>query len=153
MRMSTALASLVCVFGAPAAMAAPFCGSGGQVTRDLTATILGAFASLEQESLQDWKQLVTTDFVGFEGGKRLDRQQLFDLIKQAHADGRHYKWSVTEEKSQADCEIGILYYVNKGSVTDAAGANEVTWLETAAFRRDTSRWRLFFIESVRTSSP
>jgi hypothetical protein len=43
--------------------------------------------------------------------------------------------------------------VNKGSVTDAAGAKEVTWLETAAFRRETGQWRLFFIESVRTPTP
>jgi hypothetical protein len=115
--------------------------------------MMGVFASLEQEKQEDWNRLVTPDFVGFDGGKRLARQDLFDLIKKGHAEGRQYKWSVTEEKSEADCAIGILYYVDKGSVTDAAGPKEVTWLETAAFRRDTGKWRLFFIESARTPTP
>ena len=71
------------------------------------------------------------------------------LIKSRHEAGVVYVWRVTEPEVHVDGNTAWITYVNRGSVTDAAGAKDVTWLESAVLRKEGGAWRIQFFHSTR----
>ena len=109
----------------------------------------GLFAALENEDKVSWARLTDRDFVAFESGHRYDRTNFFELVRSAHAGGRHFEWSVTTPRLEMSCTVATLAYVNQGAVTQGSSRSAVSWLETATFRYAAGRWRAVFVESMR----
>jgi len=81
-------------------------------------------------------------------------RELLDLMSKYYAEGRRYRWSVTEAQVEVEGNLGAIAYVNQGSIADAPGANPIpmSWLETVLLRRDQSGWRVAFLHSTRTKA-
>jgi hypothetical protein len=107
------------------------------------------FSALQNEDQASWERLTNRDFVAFEGGHRYSRTAFFELVRSAHAAGRHFEWSVTSPHVEVSCTLATLAYVNQGSVTQGGARSSVSWLETATFRYAAGQWRAVFIESMR----
>jgi len=91
-------------------------------TEAVVAVETGIFSALKNEDKVSWERLTVRDFVAFEGGHRYGRTDFFELLRSAHAAGRHFEWNVTSPRIEVSCTLATLAYVNQGSVTRAARA-------------------------------
>ena len=112
-------------------------------------TLESLFAALKGEDRAAVERLTTTDFRAFERGRILDRDGFFGLVQQAHRQGLHLQWSVTDERVALACEVAVMNYVNKGSINGPGSSQDMSWLEVAAFRRTPTGWKVNFVESQR----
>jgi ketosteroid isomerase-like protein len=72
-----------------------------------------------------------------------------DLIKSAHAAGKVYVWTVNEPEVHVSGDMAWITYVNRGSIKDASGTKDVTWLESAVLQKEKGAWRIHFFHSTR----
>jgi hypothetical protein len=81
-------------------------------------------------------------------------RELLDLMSKYHAEGKRYRWSITESQVEVQGDLGVIVYLNQGSIADAPGSvpTPMSWLETALMRRDQSGWRMAFLHSTRTKA-
>ena len=122
--------------------------------QELVATIEGIFAAIGDDDRGRLEQAFCDDFHAFENGVRVSRRELLDLMRDYHARGRRYRWSVVSPQVEVQGDLGIVVYVNRGSITEAPGGEPLpmSWLETALLRREASGWRLAFLHSTRASA-
>ena len=122
--------------------------------RDVVATVERAFAALGDNDSVRLDELLCEDFHAFENGMHVTGRQLLDLMARYHAEGRRYRWSVSSPQVESQGDLGVLVYVNNGSITESAGADPIpmSWLETVLLRRQPSGWRLAFLHSTRSAS-
>jgi ketosteroid isomerase-like protein len=71
------------------------------------------------------------------------------LIKAARDAGESIEWSVTEPDIRIDGDVAWIAYVNRGSITDAAGTKPQVWLESGFLEERAGRWRIVFVHSTR----
>ena len=112
----------------------------------------GQFLHLGSVAADDLDQLhaiPSPDFYAFDAGGRFTRDALLDLIKAAHAAGKVYVWTVTEPEVHISGDIGWITYVNRGSIKDASGTKDMTWLESAVLQKEQGIWRICFFHSTR----
>ena len=71
-----------------------------------------------------------------------------------HAQGRRSRWSVNSPQIESQGDLGVVVYVNQGSITEAAGSDPMptSWLETVLLRRQAPGWRLAFLHSTRSAA-
>jgi hypothetical protein len=60
-----------------------------------------------------------------------------------------FVWKVTKPEVRMHGDDAWITYVNEGSVKDASGTKNVTWLESAFLRKENQNWRLEFFHSTR----
>ena len=107
------------------------------------------YAALVSDDLNGFRAAVTPDFYAYDGGKRYDGDALSNAIKAGHASGTVYVWTVNEAAVHGTCEQAYVTYVNRGSVKNASGARDVTWLESAVLQKTAGQWRIRFFHSTR----
>ena len=107
------------------------------------------FAALAAEDFAKLRAVIAPDFYAFEAGGRITGDALIDLIKKAHAAGKVYVWTVNEPEVHIDGDTAWVTYVNRGSIKDAAGTKDVSWLESAVLRKEKGDWRIQFFHSTR----
>jgi ketosteroid isomerase-like protein len=107
------------------------------------------YVAATNDDLEKFHSVVTSDFYSYDGGKRFGGDELMELIEQAHAAGKVFVWNVTKPEVRIHGDVAWITYVNDGSVKDAAGTKNVTWLESAFLRRDKESWRIEFFHSTR----
>lgn len=110
------------------------------------------FAALENEDQPAWQRSTVRDFLAYEGGRRYGRTEFFELIQHAHANGRHFSWSMTRPRLEMDCTLATLVYVNQGYVIRGSSWSAASWLETTTFRYAAGTWRAVFVESMRVNA-
>lgn len=115
----------------------------------VTEAIRSFFAAAKDDDLDKFRAVTTPDFYAFDAGGRFNRDTLMDLIKGAHAAGNVYVWSVNEPEVHISGDLAWITYVNRGSVKDASGTKEVTWLESAVLQKEKGTWRIQFLHSTR----
>jgi hypothetical protein len=71
------------------------------------------------------------------------------LIKRVHAAGDVYVWRVTEPEVHVHGDLAWIAYVNRGSVQDAKGKKDLTWLESAVLHRIGGAWKIRFFHATR----
>jgi ketosteroid isomerase-like protein len=71
------------------------------------------------------------------------------LIKAQHVAGKRYEWKVTEPDVHISGKTAWIAYVNKGSITDASGTVNQTWLESAFLEKQAGTWKIVFMHSTR----
>ncbi len=111
------------------------------------------YVAATNDDLEKFHSVVASDFFAFDGGMRFSGDELMALVKNAHAAGKVYHWEVTQPEVHVDGGMAWIAYVNRGSVGDASGKTEVTWLESAVLRKEHDAWRIVFFHSTRVPVP
>jgi ketosteroid isomerase-like protein len=60
-----------------------------------------------------------------------------------------YVWTVNEPDVHISGDFAWIAYVNRGSIKDASGTENVTWLESAVLQKEKDAWRIRFLHSTR----
>lgn len=107
------------------------------------------YVALGQDDVALFRSVTAPDFFTYDGGKRFTGDELLALIKSRHDAGVVFVWNVTEPDVRVDGRTAWVTYVNRGSVTDAAGKKDVVWLESAVLRKEAGTWRIQFFHSTR----
>ena len=115
----------------------------------VTEAVRSFFAAAAGDDLAKFRAVTTPDFYAFDAGGRFTRDALMDLIKTAHAAGNVYVWTVNEPDVHISADIAWISYVNRGSIKDASGTKDVSWLESAILQKEEGRWRIRFFHSTR----
>jgi ketosteroid isomerase-like protein len=115
----------------------------------VTETVRAMFAAAASEDLDKFRTVIATNFYAFDAGGRFTGDALMELIKTAHAAGKVYVWTVNEPEVHVDGDVAWITYVNRGSIKDASGTKEVSWLESAVLRKEKGSWRIQFFHSTR----
>lgn len=117
----------------------------------VTETVRSMFAALAANDADKFRAAITPDFYAFDVGKRFTGDALLELIKTAHAAGNVYVWTVNEPDVHISGDLAWIAYLNRGSIKDASGTENVTWLESAVLQRDKGAWRIRFLHSTRAA--
>jgi ketosteroid isomerase-like protein len=126
--------------------------AAGPISADDAAVIEAIqtmYVAATTDDLAKFNTVASPDFYAFDAGKRFTGDELMALIKKAHADGDVYVWTVNDPEVYVDGNTAWITYVNRGSVTDASGREDVTWLESAILRKHDSKWLIHFFHSTR----
>ena len=132
------------------ASAANRCAPAATARRDVVGVMQSFFAAMRVDDLKGVQEITSPNLYAYDNGVRFNGPaSLVDLIKGLHASGKRYEWSVTEPDVHVACDVAWIAYVDRGSVEDAAGRQEVTWLESAVLEYAHARWRIQFLHSTR----
>lgn len=142
---ATAMLFLALAFAAGAACGETPASDEDQVVEAMRTLYVAA----TNDDLALFHTVAAPDFYAFDVGKRFDGDALMELIKNLHAAGSVYVWRVAEPEVHVHADTALITYVNRGSVQDASGRRDVTWLESAFLRKDEGRWRIQFLHSTR----
>jgi len=115
----------------------------------VTETIRSFFAAAKADDLDKLHAITAPDFYAYDAGGRFTRDALMELIKAAHAAGNVYVWTVNEPDVHISGDNAWIAYVNRGSIKDASGTKDVTWLESAVLQKENGIWRIHFFHSTR----
>jgi hypothetical protein len=141
---------MVCGNLLPQAAAAAFpCPPTATAKTDIVAVMEDMFAAFRTDDQQRFQQISTPDFYAYDGGMRFTGPTLVDLIKNAHASGKRWQWSITDPEVHVACNLAWITYVNQGSVEDTSGRQALTWLESAILEYSNARWHIRFLHSTR----
>ena len=110
------------------------------------------YVALTNDDPDQFRAVTSPDFFTYDGGMRMSGDELMALIKDAHAAGKVYVWEVTEPQVRIDGQTAWVTYVNRGSLQDATGKKDLTWLESAILRKEDDTWRIEFFHSTRAPS-
>ena len=133
-------------------IAAAAADQSGPPTADqvqVTEAIRSFFAAATADDLDKLHAVITPDFYAFEAGGRISGGALMEMLKAAHAAGKVYVWTVNEPEVHIAADIAWITYVNHGSIKDASGTKDVTWLESAVLQKEKGTWRIHFFHSTR----
>ena len=117
----------------------------------MIATIERVFAAVREDDHARLDEDLCEDFHAFENGAHMTGRELLDLMRRYYAEGKRYRWSVNSPQIEVQGNLGVVVYVNHGSIVEAPGADPtpMSWLETVLLRRQDSRWRVAFLHSTR----
>ncbi|HYJ40033.1 MAG TPA: DUF4440 domain-containing protein [Steroidobacteraceae bacterium] len=107
------------------------------------------YVALTKEDSAQLRAVTASDFYAFDGGEKMTGDELMSIIKSAHAAGKTYVWTVPEPKVRVEGAVAWITYLNRGSVQDAAGKRDVSWLESAVLLKEAGTWRIQFFHSTR----
>lgn len=136
------LATLLCLSAMPASAASDDAEAVVRTMREM-------YVALSQDDPARLRAVTTSDFYAFDGGLNLTGDELVALIQRLHGDGKIFVWTVTEPKVRFAAHTAWITYLNRGSVADAAGKKDVSWLESAVLRKEKGTWRIQFLHSTR----
>lgn len=107
------------------------------------------YVALQNDDLAKFQTVTSPDFYAFDAGKRFSGDELMAFVKNAHAAGKIYMWKVTAPEVHIDGTTAWITYVNRGSLEDNSGKQNLSWLESAVLRRQNGAWRIHFLHSTR----
>ena len=139
-----------CAHSAPAPAACP---APGKAIADAGQTMRDMYAALQTDDLAAFRAVTTKDFFAYDVGERFDGDALLNLIKDLHAKGAVFEWTVNDPKVEVACGMALVTYVNTGSATQAGVKRQLSWLESATLVHDGQRWRIRFFHSTRVPTP
>jgi ketosteroid isomerase-like protein len=135
---------------AQSAAGTPACASTPADQVQVVETIRTMYAAAANDDLAKFHTVAAPDFYAFDGGKRYDGDALMNTLKSLHATGKVYVWTVTQPHVESDCHLAWITYINRGSIKDASGTKDMTWLESAVLEKQAGAWRIRFFHSTRT---
>ena len=123
--------------------------SPGNDQEKVVDTVRQMFVALGADDPELFESVTSRDFYAFDVGNRFTGGALLQLVKNAHASGKVYVWEVTDPEVHIDGNSALITYVNRGSIKDATGVKEMSWLESAVLRKNGDAWRIHFFHSTR----
>jgi ketosteroid isomerase-like protein len=139
--------ALICTIGASVADAQQKPLTADQ--RQIVDTIRTIFAAARTDDVAKFDSVIASDFYIFDGGARFNGDAIMGFIKAQHAAGKRYEWNVTEPDVHVSGNTAWIAYTNKGSITDASGTINQTWLESAFLEKQAGAWKIVFMHSTR----
>jgi hypothetical protein len=137
---------LLSAFASPATSAC----SSTPADRDQVVEVMRTmYAAATADDLAKFHTVATPDFYAFDGGTRYDGDALMNMIKTFHDKGIVFVWSVTQPHVESDCHLAWITFVNRGSMRDASGTKNLSWLESAVLQKQSGAWRIRFFHSTR----
>ena len=112
-------------------------------------TVSTIFTAARADDLAKFDSVIAPGFYIFDGGARFEGDAIMVLIKAQHAAGKRYEWNVTEPDVHISGNTAWIAYVNKGSISDASGTVNQTWLESAFLEKQAGTWKIVFMHSTR----
>ncbi len=117
-------------------------------------TIDAMFSAAQIDDLTKFHNLADPDFYAYDNGRRFDGDALMNLVRDQHAKGYIYVWTVNDPAVHIDCNTAWVTYVNRGSITDPSGkTTPMQWLESLILRKESGNWRILFLHSTRVPQP
>jgi hypothetical protein len=107
------------------------------------------YAAATTYDLDKFHTVAAPDFYAFDGGERYDGDALMKMVKSFHDSGKTFVWTVTQSHVESDCHLAWITYINRGSMKDASGTKDLTWLESAVLEKQAGTWRIRFFHSTR----
>jgi hypothetical protein len=123
-----------------------------QLTADqarIVDTVSTIFAAALTDDVAKFDSVIAPGFYIYDGGARFNGDSIMALIKAQHVAGKRYEWKVTEPDVHISGKTAWIAYVNKGSITDASGSVNQTWLESAFLEKQAGAWKIAFMHSTR----
>jgi len=108
------------------------------------------YAAAKVDDLSAFHAVTLPSFYSFEGGKRVSGDELMAMMKAFHAAGRKYTWNVTSPSVNINGTHAWITYINRGTMTDASGTTNLTWVESANLVKDGDTWKIDFFHSTRS---
>lgn len=115
----------------------------------VTQTLQMMYTAATRDDLAGFHSVAAPDFYAYDGGKRFDGDAIMTMVKGLHAAGNIYVWKVTDPEVHITCGVAWVTYVNRGSLQNASGKTNLTWLESAVLQKDKGQWRVRFMQSTR----
>ncbi len=131
----------------------PTCATTSADQQAVADTLRTMYAAATTDDLAKFHSVTTPTFYAFDGAKRFNGDALMNLIKSAHTAGKVYVWTVTEPEVHITCNTAWIAYTNHGSLTDASGKQDLTWLESAFLQKESGTWKIVFFHSTRVPKP
>jgi SnoaL-like domain len=145
-----AILSAASVSTSASAANSPTCAGNPADPVQIVETMRTMYAAAATDDLAKFHSVAAPGFYAFDGGTRYDGDALMNTIKSLHRKGVVYVWSVTQPHVESDCHLAWITYINRGSMKDASGTKDLTWLESAVLEKQASVWRIRFFHSTRT---
>jgi ketosteroid isomerase-like protein len=114
-------------------------------------TVSTIFTAARTDDVAKFDSVIAPDFYIFDAGARFNGDSIMGLIKAQHLAGKRYEWNVTESDVHVSGKTAWVAYVNKGSITDAAGTVNQNWLESAFLQKQAGVWKIVFMHSTRVT--
>ncbi len=114
-------------------------------------TVKEVFVAAGADDLEKFHAVTTGDFYAYDNGMRFDGDALMQAIQKQHAAGYVYEWNVTQPEVHIAGDVAWVTYINKGSVKNRAGTQQVTWLESVVLEKKGGKWRIHFVHSTRAA--
>jgi ketosteroid isomerase-like protein len=112
-------------------------------------TVSTIFAAALTDDVAKFDSVIAPGFYIYDVGARFNGDSIMALIKAQHVAGKRYKWKVTEPDVHISGKTAWIADVNKGSITDASGTANQTWLESAFLEKQAGAWKIVFMHSTR----
>ena len=125
------------------------CSVGPRDTERVTETLKQMYVAATNDDMTLFRTVAAKDFYAFDGGRRLNGDELMGLVQTVHKAGKKYVWTVTEPDVRLMCNDAWIAYTNRGSIQDESGTKSVTWLESAFLHKEAGTWKIQFFHSTR----
>jgi ketosteroid isomerase-like protein len=112
-------------------------------------TVSTIFTAALTDDVAKFDSVIAPGFYIYDVGARFNGDSIMALIKAQHVAGKRYEWKVTEPDVHISGKTAWIAYVNKGSITDASGSRNQTWLESAFLEKQAGAWKIVFMHSTR----
>jgi ketosteroid isomerase-like protein len=116
-------------------------------------TINTIFAALGTDDAAKLDSVIAPDFYIFDGGRRLNAEDVMAIIKAQHLAGKSYEWNVTDPDIHISGNTAWIAYVNDGSISDASSRVHQQWLESGYLEKQAGTWKVVFMQSTRVPPP
>ena len=117
--------------------------------KQVVDTVSTIFIAARADDVAKFNSVIAPDFYIFDAGARFNGDAIMALIKAQHAAGKRYEWNVTEPDVHISGNTAWIAYVNKGSISDASGTVNQSWLESAFLQKHAGVWKIVFMHSTR----
>lgn len=148
------LAITVLAASSAQAAAPPPCHTSPAQKAAVAQTIRAMFAAAAKDDYAAFNRIIAPDFYIFDGGHQYEGDAILDAIKQLHAKGYVFVWTVPDPEVHIACHsnprIAWITYTNRGSIKGPSGVTApMRWLESAVLQEQSGHWRVRFFHSTR----
>jgi hypothetical protein len=144
-----AILLIAAILPASASAASSACAGTSADQAQVADAMRTMYAAATTDDLDKFHTVAAPDFYAFDGGRRYDGDALMKMVKSFHDSGKIFVWTVTQPHVESDCHLAWITYINRGSMKDASGTKELTWLESAVLEKQAGTWRIRFFHSTR----
>jgi Domain of unknown function (DUF4440) len=124
---------------------------GSNDQQQIITTVKTIFVAAKADDLHKFNSVLAPGFYIYDGGQRFDGDSVMKPIEAQYAAGTHYEWNVTRPDVHIYGDNAWIGYVNQGSISNASGTIDQTWLESAFLHKYAGQWKIEFIHSTRVT--
>lgn len=125
------------------------CANPENARVEIERTVQGFFEALRKDDQAAFERLTTDSFHAFDVGERFSGNELFEAVRDAHAQGVQIEWSLGPISTEIRCDAAWSDWENVGSAGIPPDTQPVRWLESAVLVHKSGNWEIDFFHSQR----